>query len=196
MGQHIQMPLLPSRNFSTHSAADSLIDVKKGNKQAINDFIWQNQERVYAIAFIATGDKEAATHLTIQVFQKAFDSLRQTNPKNIRESTWEWLSQFAVEACGQYHTEYSPPPPTSVSVDVNDDGSSQVDWLKTVILGTQRLRKCLAMLSVPQRKVFVLHHQLKLSYEQIADVINEHPDAIAWLSHSSRIHLVRLLARG
>lgn len=190
------MALLPSRNYSDQAAANILLDVKKGNKQAQGEFIWQNQERFYAIAFMATGDPEVSTQLTISAFQSAFAAIKQLNPKQVSGAAWEWLAQFVVEACADFHQQYSAPPPAAAQTDPTADGSEQMDWETTVILGAQRVKRCLSTLPEEQRKVFILRHQLDLAYDQIAAVLNQHPDNVmAWL-YRARVQIVKCLGRG
>src|SRR5580692_11816097 len=115
------MALLPPRNTSTQATPNILLDVKKGNQQARNEFIWQNQERFYAIAYLSTGDPEVATQLTIMAFKNAFAALKQLNPKQLGGATWEWLSQFIVDACAEFHMQYSGPPPANPTTDPSAD---------------------------------------------------------------------------
>ncbi len=191
------MPLLPSRNYSDLAAANILLDVKKGNKQALGEFIWQNQERFYSIAFIATLDPEIASQLTIQAFKNACAALRQSNAKQLSAGpVWDWLSQFIVEAIEEWHEQNSGPPPGNPQTDPTMDGSAQMDWETTVILGTQRVKRCINSLSAEQKQAFVLRHQLGLSFKQVVAVLNQNPDNVmAWL-HRGRVQVVKCLGRG
>jgi RNA polymerase sigma factor (sigma-70 family) len=189
------MALLPSRNYSEQAAANILLEVKKGNKQAQGEFIWQNQERFYAIAFMATGDAEVATQLTIMAFKNAFSAIKQLNPKQLGGAAWEWLAQFVVEACAEYHQQYSSPPQNSQS-DPTADGSAQMDWETTVILGAQRVKRCLSTLPEDQRKIFILRHQLDLAYDQIAAVLNQNIDGVMSGLFRARVQVVKCLGRG
>lgn len=189
------MALLPSRNYSEQAAANILLEVKKGNKQAQGEFIWQNQERFYAIAYMATGDAEVATQLTIMAFKNAFAAIKQLNPKQLGGAAWEWLAQFVVEACAEYHSQYSEPP-IDQPADPAADGSAQMDWETTVILGAQRVKRCLSTLPEDQRKIFILRHQLDLAYDQIAAVLNENIDSVMSGLFRARVQVVKCLGRG
>lgn len=191
------MPLLPSRNYSDLAAANILLDVKKGNKQALGEFIWQNQERFYTIAFIATLDPEIASQITIHAFKNACSALRQMSPKQLSAGpVWDWLSQFIVDGVAEWHEQNSGPPPGNPQTDPTMDGSAQMDWETTVILGTQRVKRCINSLSAEQKQAFVLRHQLGLSFKQVVAVLNQNPDNVmAWL-HRGRVQVVKCLGRG
>jgi len=191
------MPLLPSRNYSDLAAANILLDVKKGNKKALGEFIWQHQERFYTIAFIATLDPELASELTIQAFKSACNALRSMNQKQLAGApVWDWLAQFIVDEIVQYHEQNSLPPPSSPQTDPTMDGSAQMDWETTVILGSLRVKRCINALSAEQKQVFVLRHQLGLSFKQVVAVLNQNPDNVmAWL-HRARVQVVKCLGRG
>lgn len=189
------MAAFSNRNFN-QTAASVLVELKKGDKEQRNDFVWNYQERMYAIAFMATGKADAANDLTIMAFQNAFAAMKQANLKQLNMPLWHWLSQFVVDACSEYHSQYSGPPPVTARMDPTADGSNQMDWETTVILGTQRVRRCLSSLSEEQQKVFMLRHQLDLTYDQIAVVLNQTRETVqAWL-YRARVQIVKCLGRG
>lgn len=190
------MGLLPSRNYSDQAVANALLQVKKGNKQALGDFIWQNQERLYAIAYLASKDADIATQLTMMAFKNALAALKQLNPKQLGGAAWDWLAQFIIDACADYHEQYTGPIPGNPQTDPTADGSAQMDWETTVILGTQRVKRCLGTLSDEQKNAYVLRHQLGLSLDQVATVLNQHPDNVmAWLFRA-RVQIIKCLGRG
>lgn len=190
------MPLLPSRNYSDVAASNILLDVKKGNKQALGEFIWQNQERFFAIAFIGTLNIDVAERLTIDAFKAAYTAVLQTNAKQLSGPVWDWLAQFIVDAVSNYHGQFSDAAPHNAQTDPTLDGSAQMDWETTVILGTQRVKRCISSLPPEQKQVFVLRHQLGLSFKQVVAVLNQNPDNVmAWL-HRSRVQVVKCLGRG
>jgi DNA-directed RNA polymerase specialized sigma24 family protein len=190
------MPLLPTRNYSEQAAANILLEVKKGDKKALGEFIWQHQERFYCIAFIATMDGEVSSQLTIQAFKNACAAIRSLSPKQLSGNVWEWLSQFIVDAIAEYHDQYSPPPSGSPQTDPTADGSANMDWETTVILGTQRVKRCINTLSPEQKQAFVLRHQLGLSFKQVVAVLNQNPDNVMAFLHRGRVQVVKCLGRG
>lgn len=189
------MSILPRRNSFNQSASGVLTELKKGASEKRNEFVWVYQERFYAIALLATDDPTKAEELTITAFQNVFSALRQTKPKEVGLPIWDWLTAFIVEVCADYHKQASGPM-MKATTDASVDGSAQMDWETTVILGTQRVRRCIGSLSPEQQKVFMLRHQLALDYDQIATVLHQRPETImAWL-YRARVQIVKCLGRG
>ncbi len=82
------MSLLPTRTNFNQSAASVLTDLKKGDKEKRNEFVWIHQQRFYAIALLATNNPETAEELTVTSFHNVFSALRQINPKQIGMPIW------------------------------------------------------------------------------------------------------------
>ncbi|MBX9668031.1 MAG: sigma-70 family RNA polymerase sigma factor [Candidatus Obscuribacterales bacterium] len=178
------------------SASAVLTDIKKGGNEKRNQFVWENQERVYAIALLATGSPQDAQEITIATFRNAFATLKQGLPKKESDMTiWDWLSQFVVEACYEYHESHSDPP-VEAEIDPMADGSANMDWETTVLLGVQRIRRCLGSLPEDQQKVFYLRHHLDLNYEQISTVLNQSPEMTKASLFRARVQIVKCLGRG
>ena len=179
------------------SAAAVLSEITNGGNEKRNEFVWVNQERVYAIALIATGDPKLAQELTIAAFRNAFASLKQAAPKKDDDLTiWGWLSGFIVEACAEYHAERSDPPANNHEVDPSADGSANMDWETTVLLGVQRIKRCLGSLPEEQQKVFYLRHHLDLNYDQISTVLNQSVEMTMAALFRARVQIVKCLGRG
>jgi RNA polymerase sigma factor (sigma-70 family) len=193
------MAILPNRNYNRSvepAASVVLSELKKASDPRRNEFVWVYQERIYAIAYMATKDHEMASELTIIAFVNAFAALKQIKPKQIPGNIWEWLIPFIIDACAEYHAAYSTPPAGNPKTDPSADGSAQLDWETSVILGTQRVRRCISGLPEEQQKVFLLRHNLRLNHEQIATVLNFSPeDVMAWL-YRARVQIVKCLGRG
>lgn len=190
------MTLLPSRTSFNMSASSVLTEIKKGGNEKRNEFVWVNQERIYAIALLATGSPQDAQEITIATFRNAFASIKQAVPKKESDVTiWDWLSQFVVEACGEYHASHSDPPAEG-DIDPAADGSANMDWETTVLLGVQRIRRCLGSLPEDQQKVFYLRHHLDLNYEQISTVLNQSVEMTMASLFRARVQIVKCLGRG
>ncbi len=190
------MSILPSRSSFNQSASGVLSTLKSGNKENQNEFIWNNQERFYAIALLASDDPKTAEELTIMAFQNVFIALKHINPKQIGLPIWEWSARFIVGVCADHHLRKSNGNAPITKLDPAVDGSSQMDWETTVILGPQRVRKCLGSLPKEQQKVFILRHQMSLDYNQIALVLSQNQETImAWL-YRARVQIVKCLGRG
>jgi len=190
------MAILPTRTSYNQSAGTVLAELKKGDSAKRNEFIWSHQERFYAIAYMATNDPNNASDLTCMAFQNAFAALKQLNPKQVTMAIWDWLSMFIVDACAEYHSQYSAPSTSNPRTDPSADGSAQMDWETTIILGAQRVKRCLNSLPDEQQKVFLLRHNFQLNYDQIAAVLNQTPENVmAWLFRA-RVQIVKCLGRG
>jgi len=178
------------------SAASVLSDIKKGGNEKRNEFVWVNQERVYAIGLLATGSPQHAQEITIATFRNAFASIKQGLPKKDNELTiWDWLSQFVVEACAEYHAQNSDPP-AEQDIDPAADGSANMEWETTVLLGVQRIKRCLGSLPEDQQKVFYLRHHLDLNYDQISIVLNQSVEMTMASLFRARVQIVKCLGRG
>ena len=190
------MARLPSRTYSDIAAASTLLEVKKGTKEAAGEFVWQHAERFYCIAFIGKMDSDAAEKITSEAFKNVIAAIRSVNPKQFSQGgVWEWLSNFIVDAVAAYHGQ-NPKDPSDPISDPTTDGSSNMDWETTVILGTQRVKRCISGLPPEQKQVFILRHQLNLSFDQVVAVLNEDPENVmAWL-HRARVQVVKCLGRG
>lgn len=189
------MALLPSRTTYNQSASSVISQLKKGGQQQQNDFVWANQERFYAIALIATDNHSTAETLTVTAFSNVFNAVRNINPKQIGLPLWEWLSPFIVEACEEHNRKQPRVAPVN-TIDPTEDGSAQMDWETTVILGLQRVKRCFSNLPPEQRKAFILRHQLSLDYTQIACVLNQSVETVmSWLFRA-RVQIVKCLGRG
>jgi DNA-directed RNA polymerase specialized sigma24 family protein len=192
------MPLLPSKNNAKEfdqSAISVLTDLKKGGNDKRNEFIWVHQERIYAVALLGTGDHEHAAEVTISSFNNAFSALNQGLPKNPDMSIWDWLSQYVVEAMGEYHSQNSGPPDEE-DTDPAQDGSASMDWETTVLLGVQRVKRCIGSLPQELKRIFLLRHSLDLNYEQISIVTNQKVEKCMALLYRSRVQVVKCLGRG
>lgn len=190
------MALLPSRTTYNQSASSVISQLKKGGQQQQNDFIWANQDRFYAIALIATDNPDIAENLTVTAFHNIFAAIRQINPKQMGLPLWEWLSPFIVDLCADYNRQHAKSAAPVTAVDPSEDGSAQMDWETTVILGLQRVKRCFSNLVPEQRKAFILRHQLSLDYTQIAAVLNQNVEVImSWLFRA-RVQIVKCLGRG
>jgi len=190
------MSLLPSRATYNQSASSVISQLKKGGQQQQSDFVWANQDRFYAIALLTTDKPDIAESLTLTAFRDVFTAVRQLNPKHVGLPMWDWLAPFIVRVCADYHHQYSKAVVVDSIVDPTQDGSAQMDWETTVILGLPRVKRCLSTLAPEQRKAFILRHQLMLDYTQIACVLNQNVEIImSWLFRA-RVQIVKCLGRG
>ncbi|MBX9939613.1 MAG: hypothetical protein K2Y32_10185 [Candidatus Obscuribacterales bacterium] len=192
------MALLPPKNSTQEfdqSAQTVLGELRKGSAEKRNEFVWVQQERVFAVALLGTGSQESAAQVTISAFNNAFASLNQGLPKHGEMTVWEWLSKFVVESMSEYHNEFSGAPEDDDG-DPSQDGSANMDWETTVLLGVQRVKRCINQLPNEQKRVFLLRHSLDLNYDQIAVVTNLRVEKCMELLYRARVQVVKCLGRG
>lgn len=187
------MAILPTRGYS-HQAFNVLTEVKKGNKQALGEFVWQNQERFFAIALIASGNPDQAIDLTISAFAHANQAIAHLNPKEMQGPIWPWLVQFIVNACADYHQQHSGHA-RSNHPDPSQDGSGDMNWLEQAHISSQRLKRCLGLIPQHERNTFILRQQLGLTYEQIGVVLNKSIEEVMGDLFRSRVLLFKCLCQ-
>ena len=189
------MALLPSRATYNQSASSVISQLKRGGQQQRKDFVWANQDRFYAIALIATDNHEIAENITVEAFSNLFANIQRINPKQIGLPLWDWLAPFIVDVCAQYSHNRNKRNRVKLT-NPAEDGSAQMDWETTVILGLQRVKRCFSNLEPEQRKAFILRHQLALDYGQIASILDQDVEVImSWLFRA-RVQIVKCLGRG
>ncbi len=188
------MAILPTRGYS-HQALNVLTEVKKGNKQALGEFVWQNQERFFAIALIATGSPDVAVDLTINAFGRANQAISHLNTKNMQGAVWPWLCQFIIESCADYHHQMGGQPARGGHPDPSMDGSGDLNWMEQAHISSQRLKRCLSMIPQQERNTFILRQQLGLTYEQIAIVLNRSMEEVMGDLFRSRVLLFKCLCQ-
>jgi len=191
------MALLPSSKNLNTSATSILNEIKKGGDEKRNEFVYLNLERVYAIAYIASDNQEHAQELTIEAFRNALSSLQDNIPKKDSGITiWQWLADFVVDACVEYHAQNSGIPEDNPNIDPGQDGSASMDWETTVLLGVQRIKRCMSSLPPEQQKAFHLRHSLDLNYEQIAAVMNQSVEMSMAALYRGRVSIIKCLGKG
>jgi DNA-directed RNA polymerase specialized sigma24 family protein len=189
------MALLPSRNYSDQAVANILLSVKKGNKAALGEFIWQNQERFYVVAYLATGNHEDATLVTMGAFREALTTIKNINPQALHEPVWDLLAGCVVLSCADFHRQHATTKPQLPATDPTNDGSNEGGWEGDLALNGQKPKRCLGLLPDNQRKTFILRHQLGLTLDQIGQVLNEDVgNVMAWLFRA-RVQMLKCLGR-
>jgi DNA-directed RNA polymerase specialized sigma24 family protein len=157
-----------------------------------NELVYSFTDRFYCVAFIGTLNSEDSEDLTALAMRKV---LGESASSGHVRWTWREVSRFIVDEIAAWHIENShhmggiPEPPSAESI-------SNIDLETTVILGTQRVKRCISALPEEQKKVFILRHQLDLEVKEVAIVLNADENSVmAWLRRA-RVQLVKCLGRG
>ena len=116
--------------------------LKKADEERRNEFVWVHQEKFYSIAFVATGNEKKAERRCRYGVRQYFYGPENHDPEKMDIPLWDWLSEFIVQACEEHHEQVqSSPIPTAPRTDPSADGSAQMDWETTIILGPQRVER-------------------------------------------------------
>lgn len=153
----------------------------------------------YCIAFISTLEVETAEELTILAMKESMSSgvLNGITVAGLPQpgAAWDSNSKYIVDAVFKWHQENSPAK-SELGTDASKENSSTMDWENSMILGTQRVKRCISRLPEEQKRVFVLRHQLSLGLSQVATLLNENEHNVtAWL-HQARVLMAKYLGNG
>jgi len=145
-----------------------------GNKRAYEAFVLRHQKIVYNVVYQLVRQNEAAADVTQETFIKAYQALSRfrigcaVKPWLLRiatNSALNWLrGQKVYQSLDQMLEEEPGAEPMS-----NDNVEQGVEFKLT----EETLEKVLGNLSPEHRHLFVLRHQYDLSYEEIAEVMNQ-----------------------
>jgi RNA polymerase sigma-70 factor (ECF subfamily) len=145
-----------------------------GNKRAYEALVLRYQKIVYNVIYHLVRQNEAAADVTQETFIKAYQALSRfrigcaVKPWLLRiatNSALNWLrGQKVYQSLDQMLAEEPGAEPVS-----NDNVEQGVEFK----LAGETLEKILGHLSAEHRHLFVLRHQYDLSYEEMAEVMNQ-----------------------
>lgn len=160
--------------------------LKQGDKQALTQFVNDNQDMVYRMCLAYVQNEADAQDLTQNVFIKAFEKLH-TYKGDSKLSTW--LTRIAINLSINYLRD-------------NKKRLEQVDISSITIIESsdkntketkKAVRKAIFNLPDKQRKVFILHFYLELPYKEICDVTGYSLSSVESLLFRARKKLKDLL---
>ncbi len=176
--------------------ADSLIvqQVRAGNVAAFDQLVMKYRERIYAIVYNITSNREDASDLTQDAFIKAFQSI---NSFGGQSSFFTWLYRIAVNGARTHLRKNRLR--TFFSIEQASEEEKTPEWLNTLAVEAgaekevfardlrQRLNESFQKLSIKHRTVITLFEIDGLSHAEIAEVMECTEGTVR-----SRLHYAKL----
>ena len=162
----------------TDSDARLIERVRAGNIAAFDELVNKYKQRIFAIVYNMTSNREDAADLTQDCFIKAFRSLDRFKG---RSHFFTWLYRIAVNATlshlkrNRYRRFFSFENlhEEGISPDLVEALSSKMQTERPVMLGElqEKLNEALQSLSPKHRTVVVLFEIEGLSHEEISEIV-------------------------
>ncbi len=188
--------LVASPERQAEADADTLIvqEVRAGNVAAFDQLVLKYRERVYAVVYNLTSNREDAADLTQDAFIKAFQSINRFGGQS---SFFTWLYRIAVNTA---HTHLRKNRlRTFFSIEQASEEEKTPEWLGQLAVEAgaekeifardlrQRLNEAFQKLSIRHRTVITLFEIDGLSHAEIAEVMECSEGTVR-----SRLHYAKL----
>jgi len=168
--------------------------LREGRREAYEAVVETHYASVYRFLLFLTHEANQAEDLTQEVFIAAWQALDRFEG---RASLRTWLHRVAyntyvdaqrrqgrqtakVETLGQRHAEAA------------SDAMSEVAAAEEIT----RAREALERLDVDDRAVLILHYIEGLSYREMAEVLDQPPGTVKWLTRRALVRLRQRLMEG
>jgi RNA polymerase sigma-70 factor, ECF subfamily len=164
--------------------------LQRGDKEAMRVFVNENQHMIYRTCLAYLQNEHDAADLTQNVFLKAFEKLEQYKGDS-KISTW--LTRIAINLSINYLRDNKKRLEQVDIADINlPDESNNSEKTKQT---KKAVRKAIFSLPEKQRKVFILHFYLELSYKDISEITGLSVSSLESLLFRSRKKLKVLLEK-
>lgn len=147
---------------------DLILQVRSGRRQAFQPLVEKYWPRVHGLVRRAIKNSECVEDICQETFLRAFEKLEQFDP---HRSFGPWILKIAMNKVREFYREMNRKF-QEAALDDWETASSQPGPSETVI-GRLLLEECLSTLPEYYRILFALRHSLMLSYEEIAEVLDE-----------------------
>ncbi len=153
--------------------------VQAGDVAAFDDLVIKYRERIYAVIYNLTSNKEDSFDLSQEAFIKAFQSIGRFKGKS---SFFTWLYRIAVNTTLSHlkknrhrrFLSYENISEEAATSDIFDALAAKTSTEKPTLIKElqHKLNEALQTLSVKHRTVLVLFEIDNLSHQEIADIMN------------------------
>ncbi len=177
----VTQPIPATSQALTEKDADWLVvqRVQAGDVAAFDELVVKYRERIYAIIYNLTSNKEDTFDLSQEAFIKAFQSIGRFKGKS---SFFTWLYRIAVNTTLSHlkknrHRRFLSYENISVEVassEILDLLAAKTSTEKPILIKElqHKLNEALQTLSVKHRTVLVLFEIDNLSHQEIAGIMN------------------------
>jgi len=184
----------PERRVEADADALIVAEVRAGNVAAFDQLVLKYRERIYAIVYNLTSNREDASDLTQDAFIKAFQSI---NSYGGQSSFFTWLYRIAVNGARTHLRKNRLR--TFFSIEQASEEEKTPEWLNTLAVEAgaekevfardlrQRLNESFQKLSIKHRTVITLFEIDGLSHAEIAEVMECTEGTVR-----SRLHYAKL----
>ncbi len=184
----------PERQVEADADALVVQEVRAGNVAAFDQLVLKYRERIYAIIYNLTSNREDASDLTQDAFIKAFQSI---NSFGGQSSFFTWLYRIAVNGARTHLRKNRLR--TFFSIEQAAEEEKTPEWLNALAVEAgaekevfardlrQRLNESFQKLSIKHRTVITLFEIDGLSHAEIAEVMECTEGTVR-----SRLHYAKL----
>ncbi len=165
--------------------------LQQGDESAFDTLVQRHQQRVFAVAYRITTDREDAKDVAQEAFIKAHSKIDSWKPTGTFRS---WLLRLTANTAIDWHRRKV----RRAQVDYGDEHVNRVtpdtsplrNTAEAVAAGEigDRVQEALNLLSPSQRAVFVMRHYEGMSLVHIAEALECSPGSV-------KVHLFRALKK-
>ena len=158
--------------------ADLVVQAQEGDVRAFDELVARYHDRIYALTYNMTSNREDAEDLTQEIFVKAFNALPRFKGKS---SFYTWIYRIAVNKTINYRKKRNRNRPISLDQFDQDiktdetyhDLTSKGSPLRNISLTelNKKLNEAMQKLSDKHRTVLIMHDMQGIPHEEIAKVV-------------------------
>jgi len=184
----------PERQVEADADALIVAEVRAGNVAAFDQLVIKYRERIYAIIYNLTSNREDASDLTQDAFIRAFQSINRFGGQS---SFFTWLYRIAVNGARTHLRKNRLR--TFFSIEQASEEEKTPEWLNMLAVEAgaekevfardlrQRLNESFQKLSIKHRTVITLFEIDGLSHAEIAEIMECTEGTVR-----SRLHYAKL----
>lgn len=162
-------------------------DCLNGNKEVFSELVTRYKKLIYSVVYNMISDKQEINDISQEVFVRIYKALDRYNPE-FKFSTWsvKITTNYCLDVLRKKKIDFVP-------IEEMTDISSDALTPESAFINKERkllIRKAVLELPDKYRIPIVLYHNNGLSYEEMAEVLNEPMTII-----KNRLYRARLILR-